>query len=156
MYWPSEGCIMMWYDKPTGDCCLCKKCCLGEQWSSDIAVSRTLAKHSDRQGENTRFQTLWFSPLTRMSSDIADSSLLPLLYRRSLSILSGCPVINVRSCLQDTKLLWIGPMAYHPLTGLHYCKILNYMCHDYGSCSTISGMDLCGSGYRQVFNWLRC
>jgi hypothetical protein len=46
-YWLPEGCIKQWYDKPTGGGCPSKKCGLGEQWSSDIAVSRTLAKHSD-------------------------------------------------------------------------------------------------------------
>jgi len=57
-YWPPEGCITKWYDKPTGDHCLYKKCGLGEQWNSDIAVSCTLAKQSDMRSENTRFKTL--------------------------------------------------------------------------------------------------
>ena len=82
MYWPSEGCITMWYEKPTGDHCLCKKCCLGEQWSNDVAVSPTFARHSDIQSENTRFETLWLSPLTRMSSDVADRSLLHYCFLR--------------------------------------------------------------------------
>jgi len=128
----------------------------GAMECSDIAVSCTLAKHSDIQSENTRFETLWFSTLTKMSSDVADRSLLPLLSHRSLSVLSGCPIINICSCLQDMKLLWIGPLAYHPLTRFHYSKILNYLCDDYGSFSTISGMDFGGNGYIQVFSWLRC
>jgi len=124
MYWPPEGCITMRYDKPTGDCCLCKKCCLGEEWSIDIAVSRTLATHSGIQSENTRLETLWFSPLTRISSDVADRSLL--LYC-ILGVWAFCQVVllfEVHSCLQDMKWLWIGPMAYHPLTRFHYSKIV--------------------------------
>ena len=56
-YWPPEGCITKWYDKPTGDGCLCKKCGLGEQWNSDV-VSCTLSKHFDIRSENTRFEML--------------------------------------------------------------------------------------------------
>jgi len=48
--------------------------------------------------------------------------LFPLLFLRSLSILSGCPTISIRICLQDMKLSWIGPMVYHPHTGFHYSK----------------------------------
>ena len=57
-YWPPEGCIVKWYDKPASDGCLCKKCGLGEQWDSDIAISCALAKHFDIQSENTRFKVL--------------------------------------------------------------------------------------------------
>jgi len=46
-YWLPEGCIKQWYDKPTSDCFLIKKRGLQEQWSSGIAVSSTVAKHSD-------------------------------------------------------------------------------------------------------------
>jgi len=46
-------------------------------------------------------------------------------------------------------------MEYHPHTGFHYSKLLIYLCHDYGSFSNISGMDLDGSAYRQVLKWLR-
>jgi len=35
-----------------------KKCGLGEQWSSDTAVSRAFNKHPDIHSENTRFKTL--------------------------------------------------------------------------------------------------
>jgi len=35
--------------------CLCKKGGLGQEWRSDIAVSGNLAKHSNIQSENTRF-----------------------------------------------------------------------------------------------------
>jgi len=40
------------------DDCLCKTFWLGEQRSSDITVSCNLAKPSDIQSENTRFETL--------------------------------------------------------------------------------------------------
>jgi len=56
-YWPPEGCNKKWYDKRTVHGCLCKK------WSSDVFVSCNLAKHSDIQSENTRFEMLWFSLL---------------------------------------------------------------------------------------------
>jgi hypothetical protein len=79
-----------------------------------------------------------------MSSDVADRSPLPLLFVRSLSNLSGCPIINIRSCLQDMKLSLIGPMTCHPLTRFHYSKILTFLCHDYGSFSNISAVDWVG------------
>jgi hypothetical protein len=79
-----------------------------------------LAMLSDIQSENTRFDTLWLSPLTRISINVADSSLLYLLFLMSLSIFSGRSIINICSCHQDMKLLWIGPMAYHRHTGFYY------------------------------------
>ena len=63
-YWLPEGCIKQCCDKPSGYGCLSKKCKQGEQWSSDLAVSHTLAKLSDIQSENTRLEMLWFTPLT--------------------------------------------------------------------------------------------
>jgi len=75
----------------------------GEQWSSDIAVSRVLSKCSDIHSENTRFETLWLSPMTRISSNEAGSSLLPLVILKDLSILLGCPIFTVSSCHQDRK-----------------------------------------------------
>ena len=113
-------------------------------------------KHSDIQSENTRFIMLWLSPLTRINIDIADSSLLPLLFLKSLSILSGYPAINVCNCHQDRSLSRVGPMRYHPHTGFHYSKVLTYLSHDYVIFINISGMDLDGSGERQVLKWLRC
>ena len=96
----------------------------------------------------------WSTPLTRISIDVADSSLLPLLFVSSLSILSGCPIINICGGHQDMKLWWIWPMAYHPHTGFYYPKLLTYLSHDFCSFSNISGMDLNGSGYRQILIWL--
>ena len=146
-------CITKRYDKPKSDNCLCRKFWLGEQWSSDIAVSCNLAKHSNIWSENTRFETLWFSPLTRISINIAGSSLLHLLLLTSLNILSG---LLTCGCHQDLKLLWIGPMAYNPHARFYYSKLLTYLSYDYGSLSNISGNDLGASGYRQVLNWRRC
>jgi len=34
--------------------------------------------------------------------------------------LSDCHIINIRVDHQDMKLRIIGPMAYHPRTGLYY------------------------------------
>ena len=96
--------------------------------------------------ENTSFEVLWLSPLTRIHVTIADSYVLPLLFLKSLSILSGCPVINIHSCHQDRRLSWVGPMEYHPHTGFHYSKVLSCMFHDYVSFINISGMYLDGSG----------
>jgi len=51
-----EGYIKEWYDKPIGDGCISKKCGLGEEWRSDIAVSHTLSKCPYVQYANTRFR----------------------------------------------------------------------------------------------------
>jgi hypothetical protein len=71
-YWSPEGCINKWYDKPKCYSCLCMRCGLWANWSSDFAVSRTLGKDSDIQIKNTGFKTLWFSPLTRISIYLAN------------------------------------------------------------------------------------
>jgi hypothetical protein len=118
-YWLSEGCIKQRCDRASGYGCFSSKCLRGEQWSIDLAVSHNLAKHSDIQSGNTRFKMLWLSPLTGIPIDVADSCVLPLLFLRSLSILSGCPVINIWSCQQYRKLSWFGLMEYHPHTGFH-------------------------------------
>ena len=39
-YWLPEGCIKQWYDRASGYGCHSNKCLKGEQWSSDLAVSR--------------------------------------------------------------------------------------------------------------------
>jgi hypothetical protein len=90
-----ELCITKWYDKPKTDDCLFKMFWLGEKWRSDISVSCNLTKHSDIQSENTRFETLWSSPLAGISINVADSALLPLLFLMSQCILWGCPIINI-------------------------------------------------------------
>jgi hypothetical protein len=83
------------------------------------------------------------------------SSVLPLMFLKSVCILSGCPVINICSCHQDRKLSWVGPMECHAHAGFHYSKLLAYLCHDYSGFSNISGLDLGGSVYRQVVKLLR-
>ena len=153
----SEGCVKQWCDKPSGCGCLGKKCVSrgsnevwtggamkceqGEQWSSDLAVSHIQSKLSDIQSENTRFRT-YISPLPRMHIDVADRSVLPLLFLKSLCILSFCPIVNIRSCQQDRKLSWVGPVEYHPHSGFHYSKHRTYLCRDNSSISNISGLDL--------------
>jgi len=79
------------------------------------AVKTQCSKHS------------WFTVLMSFSIHIADNCLLPLLFLRCVSILSGCPVINIRSCHEDMKLSWIGPTTYHPHTMFHYCTLCNYL-----------------------------
>ena len=41
-------------------------------------------------------------------------------------------------------------MEYHPHSGFHYCKLLKYLCYDYGTFINISGINLDGNEYRQV------
>ena len=125
-YWPPEGCNKKWYDKPTHYGCFSKKCWLGEQWSSDISVFWNVSKQSNIQSENTRFETLWFSPLTRISIYVVDSSLLCLLFLRSLSILWGCPIINIRSSssscsslVPTTSIVWMFWPSQHIIS--NYC-----------------------------------
>ena len=141
-----EGCIKKWYDKPSGYGSLSKKCEQGGQWSSDLAVSCTFSQALWHTVITQDSKMLWLSPLTRIHIDVADSSVLPLLFLKSLSIFSGCPVINLRNCHQDRKLSWVGPMEYHPHTGFRYSKVLTCLFHDYVSFINISGMDLDGSG----------
>jgi len=57
-YWLPEHYIKQLYDKPTGDGYLSKKCGLGEEWRSDIAVSRTLSKCPYVQYANTRCRNI--------------------------------------------------------------------------------------------------
>jgi len=66
----------------------------------------------------------WSTPLTRITIDVADSFVLPLLFLRSLSGLSGCRIINICVAHQDVKLRLIGPMVYRLYTGFHYCKLV--------------------------------
>jgi len=100
----SEGCIKQGCDKPLICGCLSNEVWGGGAWSSNHAVSCTLAKESNIQSENTVFETLCFTPLTSISSDTAVRSLIPLLFLSSLS----SPIINICSCLQDLKLSLIG------------------------------------------------
>ena len=151
------SCIKQWCDKPSCYDCLSKKCEQGEQWSSDLccilylvwALWHTEWKHKI---QNVLIITTDHNP--HCHSRLL--SVLPLMFLKSLCVLSGCPVINIHSCHQDRELSWVGPMEYHPHTGFHYSKLLTYLCHYYSSFSNISGLDLGGSGYRQVVKWFRC
>jgi len=95
-----------------------------------------------------KIKTLWLSPLTTINIDISDSCVLPVMFHSSLSILSGCPIINIHSCHQDRKLSWVGPMEYHPHTGFHYCKLLTYLCQ---VCSSFSNVFWHGFGWVWVY-----
>ena len=53
----------------------------------------------------------WFTLLMRFFIHTAHNSVLPLLFLKSVSIWSGCPVINIRRCHEDMKLSWIGPIC---------------------------------------------
>jgi hypothetical protein len=148
-YWLPEGCIKQWCDKPSGYGCLSKKCEQGEQWSSDLAVSCTLAKLADIHSKNTRFEALCSTPLTSISIDTAVRALLSLLFLRCLS----SPTVNIRSCLQEWSCHELDCVEYDPHTGFHYFKLLTYLCHDCSSFIKISGINFDGSEYRQVSNF---
>jgi len=68
----------------------------------------------------------WFTPLMSFCIHTADNCLLHLLFLSSVSILSGCPVINIRSC-HEGMLSWIGPTTYHPHTRFQYSKLQTYL-----------------------------
>jgi len=68
-YWLPAGYNKQWCDRASGCGCSSNKCLKVEQWSSDLAVSCTLAKHCDIQSENARFETLSLSPLTTIHID---------------------------------------------------------------------------------------
>ena len=106
-----------WYDRPKFYGRLCKECGLRPKWSSDIAVSHNLAKQSNIQSENTGCETLLFSPLTRTSIYLADSSLLHLLFLGSLSILS----VIFLTYLVATKI-----RSCHELDPWHNVRIPNF------------------------------
>jgi len=125
---------------------------LQEMWGGGgikiyIPISHTLSKSTDVKYVNTSFR-YWFTPLTRLSIHTADNCLPPLLFLRSLSILSCCPIINICICLQDMNLSWIGPM-YNQRTGFHYWKLLTYLPYDCGNFSNISGM-----GWGGILPWV--
>ena len=128
---------------------LCKKCGLWEQWNSDIAVSLTLAKLSNIQSDNTGLETLLCTPLTTIHIDLPDSSLLTLLFLKSLIFLSCCPTVNIGSCS------WVIVSCTHCISSKYWVSLL-HTSYSYQSDSfnNISDMDKGGSGCRQVRNWL--
>jgi hypothetical protein len=117
-------------------------------WGSNEAVSLLYLVHwpSTRtyRVKTQDSKHSWFTPLMRFSIQ------LPLLSLGSVSILCGCPIINICSCHEDMKLSWIGPMSYHPHTRFHSSKLLTHLPYDYGTFNNISGMDLDVSGYRKI------
>jgi hypothetical protein len=122
MYWPPKRCIKQWYDKPTGYGCLCKKCGLGEQWSSDIPVSHTLYMCSVVQYANRRLRNI---------SDQHRWPECPLMYQKLSASFTVPQVLQHFVSLlltfvgrEDMELRWIGPMAYHSHTRFHYSKLL--------------------------------
>ena len=125
----------------------CKICGLGEQLNSEIAVSHTLAKLSNIQSDNTRLETILCTPLTTIHIDLPDSSLLPLMFVKSLIFLSCCPVINIGSCSR------VIMSCTHCISSTYWVSLLQTSySYDSGSLNNITAMDLCGSGCRQVVN----
>jgi hypothetical protein len=102
-YWLTAGCNKQWCDRASGYGWSSNKCLKGEQWSSDLAVSRTSAKHSDIQSENISIKTLWFSPLTTVHTDVADSYEVKCVmngFKGSLSAeFDNVPELNVKRCV---------------------------------------------------------
>jgi len=86
---------------------------------------------------------------TRISIDVAET--LCFLYCSS-GLLAFCQSVTLLAFVghQDMKLWWIKPLAYLSHTRFHYSKLLTSLSRDCCSLSNISGMDLGGSGYRQI------
>jgi hypothetical protein len=147
MYWSPECCIKHWYDKSG----VYFSSARSVSWGSNEAVSllylvpwpSTLTYRVKTQDSKHS----WFTPLMRFSIHTADNSLLPLLFLRTASILSGCPIISICSCYKDMNLSWIWLIVYHPHTRFHYCKLLTYL-----SLLIMAGLDLNVSGYRKMSN----
>jgi len=123
---------------------------LGQEWSSDFLYFILIQVHWCAVWKHTVQNHSWFTPPTILSIHIAVNSVLSLLFFRSVSIFSGCPIIDICRDHQDMKLWWIEPIAYHPHTRFRYSKLLTYLSHEYCSFSNISGMDFGGIGYRQI------
>jgi len=90
-----EGCSKQWYNKPTGYGCLQELCAGGamKQWHCCILC---LSRCCDVQYGNTGYRKhSSFTPLTRLSIHITDTSLLPLQCLTSVRIFSGCCVIYI-------------------------------------------------------------
>jgi hypothetical protein len=102
--------------------------------------------------QHTFQKHFWITPMSRPFIYTADNSLLPLPFLRSVSILSGSPIINILSCHQDRELSSMRHMACHPHTRFHYSKLLTHLSYAYGSFSNISGMDFSVSNYWKVSN----
>jgi hypothetical protein len=153
-YWLPERYIKQWHDKPTGDGWLQEVWAGGAMKQCHCCISYLGQVLWCAVGKQKFWGYYWFTPLTTLSIQTADNCLLPLLFFRCLTILSGCHIFNICFGHQDMKLWWIGPIAYHPHTGFYYSKLLTYLSHDYGRFSNISGMVLNGSEYRQIPVWL--
>ena len=123
-YWLPECCIKQRYDKPTGDGWLQEVWAGGamKQWHCCILYLIqvpicTVCTHKVQIH-------FWSTPLTRVFIDVAENSVLPLQFLRSVSILWGCHIIIICVGHQDMKWSRIGPMAYHPHISFFYFRIL--------------------------------
>ena len=108
----TEVLVLVWWNKARGEreqelwgYWLPEGCI--KQWCDKPSGYGCLCKKCE-QGEHEAVTVLYLVPW------------LPLIFLKSLCILSGCPVINIRSCCQDRRLSWVGTMEYHPHTGFHY------------------------------------
>jgi len=119
------------YDKPTVDGCLSKKWGLGANKQLHCCISYLIQVHWCAVCKHKVQIYFWSTPLTRISIDVADSSVLPVLFLRSLSIWSVCHIVNICVDHQGMKLQWFVPMAYHPHTGFHYSKLLIFVSHNF-------------------------
>jgi hypothetical protein len=150
-YWPPEGCIKQGYDKPARCVYPSKKCALGGWgamkqchcciWYLFQALWHRVTTQDSKHS--------WFTPLTIFFIHTAYISLLHLLFMRSVSILFGCPVINIRSWHEDMKLSWLDPLHIIHILGSSTSNFLS-ISYGYGSFNNISGMDLDVSWYRKI------
>ena len=65
----------------------------------------------------------WFTPLTTLSIHTADNTLLPLLFLRSVSILSGCPIINILFFTKMWSYSWT-----HSISLTYWVSLLHISC----------------------------
>jgi hypothetical protein len=145
-YWLPEGCIKQWCDKPSGYGCLSKKCEQGEQWSSDIALSCTLAKLSDIQSENTKVKRY-------VSHYIPVPPVTLQLHLCFLYCFSGVSALLLLTYVVACKFWSFQEFDYmdcHPRPGFHYSKRFIYLCNYYSRIIKISGINFDGSEYRKV------
>jgi len=92
----------------------------------------------------------WFTVLMRFSIHTSDNCLLPLLFLRSVSILSGCPVIkDVVVAMKVWSCHELDPQHIIHIQGLITPNFVT-ISYDLWSFNNISGMDLDVSGYWKI------
>ena len=119
-----EGCSKQWCNKPIGDGCQ-QDVWLGgamKHWHFCILC---LSRCSDVRYGNTGFRKhSSFTPLTRLSNHIADTSLLAFIVSQVCEHFFRLLYYLHTSCQNDVKLSWIGSMVYVPHFGFSVANFL--------------------------------